>query len=189
MSTLVKEPVGCALKSGVIRVAELVKPDCRSKLSQVGQCLQIIVLYYFEPHCNPYVVNYRIYNCLEGKSKDEHLQEMLEDLLRWGIKISMLTGESCYSSIANLKFLRFQGINFLFAVDEDRLILGQAARDIAISPAQRTESLYEGQLIYLKSFGFVRLIRTTLKNRKSRQYILYSQEEQMHRKFPDTMLS
>ena len=42
--------------------------------------------------------------------------DMLSEVLSWGAKIQFITGDSWYSSIANLKTIRKHGIRFMFGI-------------------------------------------------------------------------
>ena len=49
-------------------------------------------------------VNYRIYNKSEGKTKNDYLREMIEEVIGWGIKATNITTDGRYASKQNLKF-------------------------------------------------------------------------------------
>ncbi|EEH68376.1 hypothetical protein HMPREF0023_2091, partial [Acinetobacter sp. ATCC 27244] len=47
---------------------------------------------------------------------------MLSEVLSWGAKIQFITGDSWYSSTANLKTIRKHGIRFMFGIDCNRKV-------------------------------------------------------------------
>ena len=46
---------------------------------------------------------FRIYDKSESKTKNDYFMDMLSEVLSWGAKIQFITGDSWYSSTANLK--------------------------------------------------------------------------------------
>ena len=51
-------------------------------------------------------VNFRVYDKSAGKTKNEYFQEMVKEVLGWGLRPKLVTGDSWYASTANFKFLR-----------------------------------------------------------------------------------
>lgn len=60
--------------------------------------INLITLYYSDPQGNSYPVNFRLYNKVEGKTKNEYFREMVLEVRAWGLKPSRVTGDSWYSS-------------------------------------------------------------------------------------------
>lgn len=85
-----------------------------------GICL--ITLYYTDPYgvCVP--VSYRGYDPSDNKTKNEYFREMWTEVLDLGLRPAYGTGDSWYSSIENLKFIRKYGIGLCFGVEKNRLI-------------------------------------------------------------------
>jgi hypothetical protein len=50
-------------------------------------------------------INYRIYDKTENKTKNDYFQEMLAEVLGWGLEPAFVTGDSGYSSLENLKMI------------------------------------------------------------------------------------
>ena len=73
-------------------------------------------------------VNYRIYDKIEGKTKNDYFLEMLIEVMTWGLQPAVVTGDSWYSSIANLKFLRNQKLGFLFGVEKNRTVSNEGSK-------------------------------------------------------------
>ena len=95
---------------------------------------------------------------------------MLLEVMTWGLKPSMLTGDSWICSIANLKFLRNQKLGFLFGVEKNRTVSNQPRKYRQVSSFNIPN---EGLITHLKEFGFIKLLRKDFKKGVSRHYILY----------------
>jgi hypothetical protein len=48
---------------------------------------------------NSVPINYRIYEKKEGKTKNDYFQEMLKEVIDWGVKPRIVTGDSWYSGL------------------------------------------------------------------------------------------
>lgn len=46
----------------------------------------------------------------------DYFREMVEEVEAWGIELAWVTGDSWYSSLENLKFLRNEKVGFLFGI-------------------------------------------------------------------------
>ena len=82
--------------------------------------INLITLYYTDTAGSSYPVNFRLYNKQEGKTKNDYFREMVLEVVEWGLKPSWVTGDSWYSSLENLKFLRNQKVGFLFGIASNR---------------------------------------------------------------------
>jgi hypothetical protein len=80
------------------------------------------MLYYSDIKGNSVAINYRIYDKKEGKTKNNYFQDMLLEVIIWGVKSRLVTGDSWYSGVENLKFLRHQKLGFLFGVEKNRTV-------------------------------------------------------------------
>jgi hypothetical protein len=143
------------------RKAELIDYFWSGKHKRVVKGINLVTLYYTDKNgvCVP--VNYRVYNKAEGKTKNDYFQEMVLEVKACGIKASFVTGDAWYASIENLKFLRKQGLNFLFGVDNNRLISVEKGTYIQI---QSLEDWPEsGKKVYLKGYGNVKVFRQEYK--------------------------
>ncbi len=84
--------------------------------------VNVITLYYTDQHDVSVPINFRIIDPDEGKTKNEHFREMLQQVLSWGLQPSWVTGDCWYSSIENLKFIRKYNLGMLFAIENNRII-------------------------------------------------------------------
>jgi len=47
---------------------------------------------------------------------------MVIEIIEWGVKPRIVTGDSWYSGVENLKLLRNQKLGFLFGIEKNRII-------------------------------------------------------------------
>ena len=132
--------------------------------------LNLITLYYSDINGNSVPVNYRIYDREEGKTKNQYFREMMTEIINWGVKPKIVTGDSWYSGVENLKFLRNQKLGFLFAVKKNRTISSEPRKYCAVGVVDIPD---QGIITHLKEFGFIKLFRKVFKKDDSRHYILY----------------
>lgn len=130
--------------------------------------INLITLYYTDPKGKSVPVNYRIYNRQESKSKNDYLREMIEEVLGWGLKPKIVTGDAWYSSRENLKFLKNRGLGFLMGIAKNRKV---SLDGLEYSQVKNLKIPDQGLVIYLKNFGRVKLFRRTFKNEAERYYI------------------
>lgn len=132
-----------------------------------GICL--ITLYYTDPYgvCVP--VSYRVYDPNEDKTKNDYFREMWEEVWGLGLRPAYGTGDSWYSSIENLKFIRKHGIGLCFGVEKNRLVSIVKGSFIHIEDIENWDE--NGLVVYLKDFGMVRVFRQMFKN-MPRYYVM-----------------
>lgn len=144
------------------------------KHHRVVKGLSFITLYYTDPQGQHAPINYRLYDKTENKTKNDYFQEMFAEVLAWGLEPTFVTGDSWYSSKANLKMIKNHQRGFLFALESNRLVSvekgqWQAVRDLLISE--------DGLQVHLRGFGSVKVFRTWLKN-QPRHYALYQPDDE-----------
>lgn len=134
--------------------------------------LNLITLYYTDIANQSYRVNFRIYDKREGKTKNEYFLEMVAEVQSWGLKPCRVTGDSWYSSVGNLKFLREEKVSFLFGVAENRKVSLIQGTEVQVQTLEIPES---GLMVYLKEFGWVKVFSQDFKN-QVRHYIIWTPE-------------
>lgn len=157
------------------KYAELIGYFWSGKYHKAIKGVNLITLYYTDKEGNSQPVNYRIYDKSEEKTKNDYFREMVTEVISWGIKPRIVTGDSWYSGVENLKFLRNQKLGFLFGVEKNRTVSNQPGK---YSQVSILEIPAEGLMTHLKEFGFVKLYRKDFKQEDSRHYILYLPDEQ-----------
>lgn len=135
--------------------------------------LNLITLYYSDIYGNSVPINYRIYDKTEGKTKNDYFREMVMESKKWGVKPRIVTGDSWYSGVENLKFLRNQKVGFLFGIEKNRTVSNEPHKYCQVSTLEIAD---EGLVTHLKEFGFIKLFRKDFKKEDSRHYILYLPE-------------
>jgi hypothetical protein len=131
------------------------------KHKQVVKGLNLITLFYkdIKGICVP--VNYRIVDKSSGKTKNDYFREMLLEVICWGLQPSCVTGDSWYSSLGNLKFIRQQGFNFMFGIESNRLISIERGQYIQVQTLEDWPE--DGKTVYLKEYGMVKVFRQIYK--------------------------
>lgn len=144
--------------------------------------INLVTLYYTDPHdvCVP--INFRIVDPTEKKTKNEYFREMLKEALAWGFKPICVTGDSWYSSIENLKFIRKYGLGMLFGIDSNRVVSVIKGSYCQVQAIQEWDD--SGKIVYLKGFGMVRIFKQKCKD-SFRYYVVAMQEINMLDDFTD----
>ncbi len=136
--------------------------------------INLITLYYTDINGVSVPVNYRIYNKSEGKTKNDYLREMIDEIIRWGIKAKNITTDSWYASKQNLEFFREKEFNFGVGLATNRSV--RVAQDNYV----RVDSLEipkDGLIVELKSFGKVKVFKRVFKNGTTHYYALFFTDE------------
>jgi hypothetical protein len=136
--------------------------------------INLITLYYTDPHGHHQPINYRIYDKAENKTKNDYFQEMLAEVLAWGLEPAWVTGDSWYSSLENLKVIKDHHRGFLFALESNRLVSIEKGQ---WSQIQQLVIPEDGLCVYLRGLGTVKVFRTWLKD-TPRHYALYPSNEE-----------
>ena len=139
-----------------VNQAELIGYYWSGKYHKTIKGINLITLYHCDIQGNTLPVNYRIYDKQEGKTKNEYFREMMEEVIGWGLQPWGVTGDSWYSGIENLKFLRNQKIGFLLGVEKNRTVSNQPHK---YQQVKTLEISKQGVVTYLKELGFVKLFR------------------------------
>ena len=135
--------------------------------------INLITLYYTDIKGHHLPVNYRIYNKLDHKTKNDYFLEMLDEVILWGLTPAFVTGDSWYSGTKNLKAIKNKGLSFMFALKSNRHV---SLKKKEFMPVQSLDIPDDGQTVWLREFGFIKAFRTTLKN-EHRHYALYLADE------------
>ena len=93
----------------------------------------------------------------------------------WGLKPKLVTGDSWYSGVENLKFLRNHKLGFLFGIEKNRTVSNKPGKYCQVINMSIPD---EGLITHLRGFGFIKLFRKDFKKEDSRHYILYLPSEE-----------
>ena len=102
-------------------------------------------------------------------------REMVSEIISWGVKPRIVTGDSWYSGVENLKFLKNQKLGFLFGIEKNRTVSNEPRNYCQVSTLEIPDS---GLITHLKEFGFIKLFRKSFKKEASRHYIFYLPESE-----------
>jgi len=153
--------------------AELIGYFWSGKHHKSVQGINLITLNYSEPEDHTVPINFRIYDKREGKTKNDYFRDMVEEVISWGIEPIMVTGDSWYSSVENLKFLKNKELGFLFGIEKNRIVSSQPSE---YQQVQHLEIPNDGVMTHLRELGFVRVFRESFADKEPRHYILYLPE-------------
>jgi hypothetical protein len=173
-----------ALEGGILSVDDTIldKPySTEGKTDLVGyfwsglhgravQGLCLVTLFYADGRGIRVPVSFRVVDKAEGKTKNELFREMVEEVLGWGLRPAVVSADSWYSGLENLKFLRKKELGFLIALEKNRIV---SARPHEYVPVETLELPASGKVIHLREFGFVSVFRTVDKNNAVRHYAQY----------------
>ena len=155
------------------RKADLVDFFWSGKHKRPVKGINLITLFYTDIQGVSAPVNYRLCDKSSGKTKNDYFHEMLVEVLSWGLKPAWITGDSWYASIANMKFIRKLGINFMFGIENNPTISIERGQYIQI---QTLEDWREDErTVYLKNYGMVKVFRQMYK--KSYRYYIMSHSD------------
>ena len=102
--------------------SELISYYYSGKHHDTVKGINIITLYYTDPHGIRVPINYRIMDPKNKKTKNELFREMLKEVLDWEFNPNYVTGDSWYSSKENMKFITKYGIRFLFGIEGNMIV-------------------------------------------------------------------
>ena len=155
--------------------AELVGYYWSGKHQKPIKGINLITLYYTDVNGVSVPVNYRIYNKQDGKTKNDYLREMIDEVISWGIEAANITTDSWYSSKQNLKFFRDKELNFGVGLAKNRLVRSPQGKYVRINSLDIPE---DGLVVELKSFGKVKVFKRVFKNEATHYYALFFTDEE-----------
>jgi SRSO17 transposase len=139
--------------------------------------INLVTLFYGEIGGLRVPVNFRAVDKAEGKTKNELFREMVREVLGWGLAPAIVTADSWYSGVENLRFLRDQGLSFMIALEKNRFVSEQPGEHLRVENAALPES---GKAMYLRHFGWASVFRTVDKNNDVRHYAAFDTRKKAH---------
>ena len=94
----------------------------RSLLRENYRSRDLITLYYTDVTGTSHPANLRLYDKREGVKLRTSFREMVSEVQAWGLKLAWVTGDSWYSSLENLKFLKNEKVGSLLGVSDNRQV-------------------------------------------------------------------
>jgi hypothetical protein len=102
--------------------------------------------------------DYRVFDKdTDGKTKNDHFQEMLLEAHRRGFSPALVCFDSWYSSIENLKLVRALGWRFLTRLKSNRKVNPDKE---GLKPVSEIFISAVGRIVWLQGFGLVKVFRT-----------------------------
>ena len=102
-------------------------------------------------------VDFRIYDIKsDGKTKNDHFQDMLRRAKERNFKPNFILFDSWYSSVDNLKIIRKYGWHWLTRLKKNRLVNPDNTKNMQI---QDVEIPSEGRKVHLKAYGFIKVFK------------------------------
>ncbi len=102
----------------------------------------------------------RVYDKADNKSKHDYFQDMLGQVLQWGLRPAFTTGNSWYACEKNLKTTKNHQMGLVFAVEANRTVSLEKGAWVQV---QKLDIPDEGLMVWLRNFGQVKLFWTRLK--------------------------
>lgn len=138
--------------------------------------INLIALVYTDPKGLSMAVNFRVYRHSEGKTKNDYFQQMVTEVMDWGLRPGWVTADSWYSALDNLKFLRNKEVGIMMGLETNRLISSAPHQYEQIGSVADIDQ--DGLYTHLKGFDFVRVFRTVDGDGHVRHYMIYRQDLQ-----------
>lgn len=149
--------------------AELIDYFWSGKHKKVVKGINVVTLYYTDINGVSVPVNYRIVNKNEGQTKHDYFLEMLAEVEAWGLKPSVVTGDSWYASKDNLNILKDKALSGLFALEANRSVSLDDGMYVKIKTLDIPQ---DGLMVNLKKVGQVKIFRMVFKN-EFRYYAMF----------------
>jgi hypothetical protein len=123
-----------------------------------GICL--VTLFYNDADGKRFPINFRVYKPAKDTekqaTKNDLFQEMVDEVIGWGMQPSFVTADAWYGSLGNMKFLRDHQIDWLFGMKENRIV-SETAHDS--HPVSEVLSVAGSKQLHLQGYGQVRVFR------------------------------
>ena len=128
-------------------------------------------------------VDYRIYDkANDGKSKNDHCTDMLEQANKRGFQPQMVVFDSWYASLANLKLIRRLGWHFLTGLKKNRKVSPVKGTTVRVGQMMPDEG---GMIVHLTGLGRIRLFQNDRKTADMKYWA--SSLQDMDREYLDTL--
>ena len=112
--------------------------------------INLVTLFYGEIGGMRVPVNFRVVDKAEGKTRNNLFREMVGEVLGRGLAPAMVTADSWYSGVENLRFLKDKGLRFMIALEKNRTVSEQPGEHGRVEDVALPES---GKATHLRHFG------------------------------------
>jgi hypothetical protein len=104
------------------------------KHHRVVKGLSLVTLCYTDVQGRSLAVNYRVYDKADSKTKNDYFQNMLGEVLSWGLRAAFTTGDSWYSCEKILKTVKNHWMGLMFEVSSVPTLFRGERADWARNP-------------------------------------------------------
>jgi len=117
---------------------------------------------------NTFPVDYRIYDIdCDGKTKNDHLRDMLQTASDRGFNPYFVMFDSWYSGIENLKYLDRLGWNWFTRVKKNRMVNPDRTGNVQVSSLAIQD---DGLEVHLRKYGFIKVFHSVNKKGSDRYW-------------------
>lgn len=146
---------GTTLDKPYSQKMELAEHFWSGKHHRTVKGLSLVMLYYADVQGRSLPVNYRVYDKADDKTKNGYFQDMLAEVLAWGLQPAFATGDSWYSCAKNLKTVKDHRMGVIFAVEANRTVSVEKGAWVQV---QRLDVPEEGLMVWLRNVGLVKRV-------------------------------
>ena len=132
--------------------------------------VNLVLLIYTDRDGVSLPVNFSLFDADGDMSKHDLMQRMVLQVLGWGLRPGLVTADSWYSSLDNLKFLRGRELGFMVGLAKNRIVSPNKGERLQVGQLAIPQ---EGALVHLKGFGLVKVFRTVSLSGDVRHYAVY----------------
>jgi hypothetical protein len=136
--------------------------------------VDLVTLFYTDKNDRCVPLDYRIVDPKSTKTKHDLFREMVKEVLSWGLKPKIVTGDSWYASLDNFKFIRDLDLGFLFGIESNRTFSIEKG---TYSQVKELNIPDNGLMAHLRGFGFIKVFKTVFKEENVRYWVLFSLED------------
>lgn len=154
-----------------LQANELVDYHWSGKHHKTVRGICLVALLYTDTSGHSLPINFRIYNPKDDISKHALLQQMVREVIQWGLRPARFTADSWYASLENLKFLRNQEISFQIGLKNNRTVSTQPGQYEQVGQIEHIAD--DGLVTHLKGFDFIKVFRTVDPDGDARHYAVY----------------
>ena len=111
--------------------------------------------------------DYRIYKTTDGRTKNDHFEEMLNVAKERGFQPEMVCFDTWYASLKNLKKVRALGWHFLTTLKSNRLVDPDRSGNRPISEIDIPEG---GTVVHLMGYGMIKVFKIASRDGNIKYY-------------------
>ena len=118
--------------------------------------INLITLYYTDPHGQHQPIHFRVYDKADHKTKNDYFLEMFAEVLSGGLEPAFVMGDRWSSCVKNLKTIKNHPLVFLFALETNRIKSFQVRGKIAVKNPTFVAICGYAKLQHLRAIAFIK---------------------------------